>query len=73
MGRIYMKLVKELTKREMGNRADRDRAISRSSQSIYFYVILIFELCDYIVYSKQVKSSQRLRKSKKILSLRGWG
>lgn len=32
MGWIYMKLVKELTKREMGNRADRGRAISRSSQ-----------------------------------------
>ena len=38
-----MKLIREFTEREMGNRVDKDGAMSRSSQRMYFYTMLIFE------------------------------
>lgn len=36
----------------MGNKVDRDEAMIKSFQGIHFYLIFIFELCDYTVYSK---------------------
>ena len=36
----------------MGNRVDRDEAMIKSFQGIYFYLTFIFVQCDYTVYSK---------------------